>query len=1084
MIQKMFTTVDTKKTNYKNVGKINHGDDLILELTVLSDGDMISFNDPMVDLLVKKSDGKMVRQTSGIELTKPNIFVIEVSKDCVTSPGLTTNQLIINDDGRVSTCMFYYTVLNSLEEDVMPSISNVEVLEQLDEFVVQIQDKMEVFDSDLTERMDELTYGIVELEKNFNDTSSALNEAEIKRSEAEQLRAQAEALRVQNEDKRAESENVRVQNESDRAAAELIREQREVERVLNDEERHQNESERAMNELVRQQNENTRQSNEAKRIANESDRKTQENRRATAETNRVNAETTRRNNENSRISNETERQKTIKEMKSLIDETEQNENTRQSNESIRMSNETDRKTQENSRVTAETNRVNAETNRVNAETTRRNNENSRISNETERQKTIEEMKSLIDEANGFVERIRVIEDGIDDVCDSKIDFFGKEHDKLNTRLNADFDNVHQRINESELIPYEGANIKADNTYYGLQKDTVVKGRTLQNLVPTGLFESYKAENWRALATEEYYSFDNGYLTLNYKENGYVNAYANIGNLFKPNTVYTMVFDLKENTLVRDAGATFIFISANEEELFNEKINSKQIEQGLNVFKLTTKSDLTNVTCINRTFIYNDIRSGHVIFRFAIYEGDHTQTPLEELPYIEGIESVGISELTDEGYKISGKSCGKNLCIGIENYNAYYDDTINAVRSFNANQPLSVNLKPNTTYTRITYDCEFDGDSDFVFMFDSVRELDNSYKQYPYYLRRGTTVTTFTTGEKGGKNEYIFNPESGTAGTVGFSVKIGKLAILEGDFTQTPLEELPYEPYQESTYSCILNEPLRSLPNGVRDTIDLEKGVLTRRVGKIVLNGSENWSATGYGGHATRNTFEYLLITNETTKFNTAVYGYCDKFPYEVTTALPKSDGIRVMINNRGDKTNNYFLICPSTSLIPYRDVTAWKDYLKDNNVTVYYPLSNETTEQLTPQQLKSFDTTTHIISNNKLMSIASTKIHSNVQAIISTLKLENSDLKNNVELLSVENEELKETNDVQDEMIDISMMATDEMYSMLEPLLENTPMPIEFENGVSKLAYMYVAMVQRRLKTIDQVPARYREQVRAMIQYN
>ena len=320
MIQKMFATVDIKKTNYKNVGKINHGDDLLLEIRVLSDGNTLSFNNPMVDLLVKKSDGKMVRQTSGIELIKPNIFVIEVSKDCVTSPGLTTNQLIINDDGRVSTCMFYYTVLNSLEEDVMPSISNVEVLEQLDEFVVQIQDKMELFDSDLAERMDELTDSIVELEKNFNDTSSTLNEAEVKRSEAEQLRVQAEVLRVQNEDKRAESENVRDQNESDRAAAELVREQREVERVLNDEERHQNESERAMNEELRQRNENVRQSNEATRIANETDRKTQENRRVTAETNRVNAETTRRNNENSRISNETERQKAMNEMKSLLED--------------------------------------------------------------------------------------------------------------------------------------------------------------------------------------------------------------------------------------------------------------------------------------------------------------------------------------------------------------------------------------------------------------------------------------------------------------------------------------------------------------------------------------------------------------------------------------------------------------------------------------------------------------------------------------------------------------------------------------------------------------------------------------------
>ena len=334
MIQRMFVTLDTKKTNYKNVGKINHGDDLILELTVLSDGNIISFNDPMVDLLVKKSDGKMIRQNSGIEHIKPNKFVIEVGKDCVTSPGLSTNQLVINDNGRISTCMFYYTILNSLEEDIIQSISNVEVLEQLDEFTIQIKDKMENFDEELQNRMSELEDAIDDLVEFFGDTSVDLLEAELSRNEAEQSRAQAESVRVQNETRRLQNdldlanaeaervraENIRIQNEVDRALVDAVMDQKESEREDSELERIQNESKRATDEVVRQQNENTRQSNESIRMSNETDRKTQENRRVTAETNRVNAETTRRNNENSRISNETERQKAMNEMKSLLED--------------------------------------------------------------------------------------------------------------------------------------------------------------------------------------------------------------------------------------------------------------------------------------------------------------------------------------------------------------------------------------------------------------------------------------------------------------------------------------------------------------------------------------------------------------------------------------------------------------------------------------------------------------------------------------------------------------------------------------------------------------------------------------------
>lgn len=46
---------------------------------------------------------------------------------------------------------------------------------------------------------------------------------------------------------------------------------------------------------------------------------------------------------------------------------------------------------------------------------------------------------------------------------------------------------------------------------------------------------------------------------------------------------------------------------------------------------------------------------------------------------------------------------------------------------------------------------------------------------------------------------------------------------------------------------------------------------------------------------------------------------------------------------------------------------------------------------------------------------------------------------------------------------------------MLEPLLSSVN--IINAKGVSKMVDMYVAMVQRGLKTINEVPLRYREQV-------
>lgn len=48
----------------------------------------------------------------------------------------------------------------------------------------------------------------------------------------------------------------------------------------------------------------------------------------------------------------------------------------------------------------------------------------------------------------------------------------------------------------------------------------------------------------------------------------------------------------------------------------------------------------------------------------------------------------------------------------------------------------------------------------------------------------------------------------------------------------------WEQYFNNTYTLPLSEPLRSLPNGVKDT--LEADGIHRRVKKIILNGSENW----------------------------------------------------------------------------------------------------------------------------------------------------------------------------------------------------------------------------------------------------
>ena len=90
-------------------------------------------------------------------------------------------------------------------------------------------------------------------------------------------------------------------------------------------------------------------------------------------------------------------------------------------------------------------------------------------------------------------------------------------------------------------------------------------------------------------------------------------------------------------------------------------------------------------------------------------------------------------------------------------------------------------------------------------------------------------------------------------------------------------------------------------------------------------------------------------------------------------------------------------------------------------------------------------------------------------------------LEEKIELLEDENKKIKEVNNTQDILIDTTMLATDEIFTMIEPILDLVPENIYLERSVSKMVDMYVAMVQRGLKTIEQVPMRYREEVRRIL---
>lgn len=78
----------------------------------------------------------------------------------------------------------------------------------------------------------------------------------------------------------------------------------------------------------------------------------------------------------------------------------------------------------------------------------------------------------------------------------------------------------------------------------------------------------------------------------------------------------------------------------------------------------------------------------------------------------------------------------------------------------------------------------------------------------------------------------------------------------------------------------------------------------------------------------------------------------------------------------------------------------------------------------------------------------------------------------------VELDELKNTTN---ETIDVILAAMDEMFMMFEPLMMMIPMTMSMEELqepiVNPMAKLYFVMIQRGLKTLDEVPEKFKEDV-------
>ena len=148
----------------------------------------------------------------------------------------------------------------------------------------------------------------------------------------------------------------------------------------------------------------------------------------------------------------------------------------------------------------------------------------------------------------------------------------------------------------------------------------------------------------------------------------------------------------------------------------------------------------------------------------------------------------------------------------------------------------------------------------------------------------------------------------------------------------------YEPYFSKDYVIPLSAPLRSLPNGTKDTIE-EDGI-HRRVGSVVLDGSDD---EGWGFYSSAKADGYVywvkLITDCKKGLSTSICSHFknNNYAWDVGTIGDYSDHPTLTIK--------YFVTDKPT-------VAELKAWLKQNPITVQYELAEEVVEPFTDEQLE------------------------------------------------------------------------------------------------------------------------------------
>ena len=426
------------------------------------------------------------------------------------------------------------------------------------------------------------------------------------------------------------------------------------------------------------------------------------------------------------------------------------------------------------------------------------------------------------------------------------------------------------------------------------------------------------------------------------------TYTALSSKLKTNDTYTLVFDAYTNLNNR-----VLSVNAFGGYLFDVALEKDKRTKVVKTFSMPSAHIYHN------TVTFDGYGIG--IRNVQVFEGDRTvEIEQNQIKYVRGIQSV-----SDDSTTLKVRVISKNLWSNNPNDQVYdsqpdskgnpntakgtviqSDGTViaNGNTVSTGGKGLLLHVKPNTTYvfgaTQIAYGTSSSGGNRaFALNVCTTHGINQRLVYLDGNQLNVPRVFTYTTKPD---EHWVVLAVVTSGGTGAVARDVFFYEVINGDNSSE------YEAQQRHTHT--INLPvtygLKSLPNGVCDEITPD-GKLIQRVGRQVLNrGHVKAIYTGRGEESTTvNTVAFRLADfDHNPKWEaTGIKGntLCNLFPsssFNATISPHYEDVEAIGMDTKNTNTTNAFTLRINKDRLSANTVDAFKEWLDNNEVVVYYPL--------------------------------------------------------------------------------------------------------------------------------------------------